>query len=145
MNHAMPTSNAASSSGAESPPVLIVCADEGLAGELIRELAGRRYQPLVGRPGWTWRALLEWAHPVAAVVDTSHPAARTDRFFAASDDLEVGLVVFGDSAADTPGMRPRPGATATVASSNAQLIGGAVDDAVRRRRTRRPPSVPTGG
>jgi hypothetical protein len=143
MIRAMPTSNAVSPLRAVPPPVLILCADEGLTEELVRELAGRHYQPLVDRPGWTWMSLLEWARPVAAVVDTGHPAARSARFLAASDDLEVGLVVFGDPAADASGLRPQD-AAATVPGANAQLIGGAVDDAIRRR-TRRPSAFPTRG
>jgi hypothetical protein len=128
----MPSSNAESSSRAVPPPVLILCADEGLAVELVRELAGRHYQPLVDRPGWTWRSLLEWARPVAAVVDASHPAARSDRFLAASDDLDVGLVVIGEPANATspPGLRR---AATTVPVADARLIGGAVDAAVRSR------------
>jgi hypothetical protein len=131
MVSAMPTSHAASLPS----PVLIMCADEGVAEELIRELAGRHYQPLVGRPGWSWRAVLEWARPVAAVVDRCHPAARSDGFLAASDDLEVGLVMFGGPADVTPGTT-RPRARTAVAEHptiDVQLIGGAVDAAVRRR------------
>src|ERR687884_384391 len=75
-------------------PVLILCADEGITDELIRDLAGRRYQPLVARPNWSWQAALEWARPVAAVVDRRHPAARSEAFVAASGNYEVGLVVF---------------------------------------------------
>jgi hypothetical protein len=112
-----------------------MCADEGMAGELIRELAGRNYQPLVGRPGWSWRATLEWARPVAAVVDTHHPAARSEGFLAASDDFEVGLVIFGEPA--QPGAMPRPprvrAEMSTLATADARLIGGAVDAAVRQR------------
>jgi hypothetical protein len=69
MLSAMPTSRDASAPQALPLPVLILCANDAVAEELIRELAGRRYQPLVGRPGWSWRAALEWARPVAAVVD----------------------------------------------------------------------------
>lgn len=100
----------------ESPPrpVLILCADEGVTAELVRALAGRRYQPLVGRPEWSWQAALEWARPVAAVVDTRHPAAHSDRFRAASDDFDVGVVVVGGPA-------------------DVQAIGRAVDAAIRRR------------
>jgi hypothetical protein len=132
MGRAMPTSNAASSSRAVLPLVLILCADAGLAGELVRELAGRCYQPLVDRPGWTWRSLLEWAHPVAAVVDTGHPAAQSDRFLTASADLEVGLVVFGEPTQAAPNAESRR-AAATVPVADARLIGGAVDATVRRR------------
>lgn len=127
----MPTSQVASSPQAVPAPVLILCADEGLAEELIRELAGRRYQPLVGRPGWSWRAALEWARPVAAVVDTHHPAARSAGFLAASDDFEVGLVMFGGPADVVPAARRWP--SLAVRTVDAQLIGGAVDAAVRRR------------
>jgi hypothetical protein len=129
----MPTSNAASSLRAVPPPVLILCADETLAEELVRELAGRNYQPLVDRPGWTWISLLEWARPVAAIVDAGHPAARSDRFLAVSDDLEVGLVVVGESTDATPCLGSRRTAGATVPVADAQLIGGAVDATVRRR------------
>jgi hypothetical protein len=129
----MPTPSAASSSRVAPQPVLILCADEGLTEELVRELAGRHYQPLVDRPGWTWKSLLEWARPVAAVVDSSHPAARSDRFFAASDDLEVGLVVVGEPADATSRLGSRRTAAATVPVADARLIGGAVDATVRRR------------
>jgi hypothetical protein len=130
----MPTSVAASSpQAAVPPPVLILCADEGVAGELIRELAGRHYQPLVGRPGWSWKAALEWARPVAAVVDTKHPAAGSDGFLAASDDLDVGLVVFGGPANVAARARRGRGMIATVLTADARLIGGAVDATVRRR------------
>jgi hypothetical protein len=128
----MPTSNAASSSRIVPPSVLILCADEEMAEELVRELAGRHYQPFVDRPGWTWTSLLEWARPVAAVVDIDHPAARSDRFLAVSDDLDIGLVVFGEPADAAPGLRARC-AGATVSCADARLIGGAVDAAVRRR------------
>src|SRR5688572_31067090 len=53
----------------------------------------------------SWKAALEWARPVAAVVDRQHPAVRSDGFLTASDDLEVGVVVFGgpvDAAAGRP-------------------------------------------
>jgi hypothetical protein len=63
----MSRSDATSSPHAEPPPVLILCADKVLAEELIRELAGRRYQPLVAWPGLSWRAALEWARPDAVV------------------------------------------------------------------------------
>jgi hypothetical protein len=129
----MPTSRAASTLQVVPPPVLILCTDDGVARELIRELAGRRYQPLVGRPGWSWKAALEWARPVAAVVDTHHPAARSDGFLAASDDLDVGLVVFGHSADGGSRSGRRRVAVATVPTVDAELIGGAVDSAVRRR------------
>jgi hypothetical protein len=127
----MTSSNRPSSPRAVPPPVLILCADDGLAEELIRELAGRHYQPLVGRPGWTWTSLLEWARPVAAVVDTGHPIAQSDNFLQASDDLEVGLVVFGDPVPGAARLRSRR--AATVPGADARLIGGAVDAAVRRR------------
>lgn len=129
---AMPTSPAASSPLAVRPPVLILCADDGVVEELIRELAGRRYQPLVGRPDWSWRATLEWARPVAAVIDRHHPAARSDTFLAASDDLDVGLVVFGGPPDAAPAAKRRR-TSATVLTADAQLIGGAVDATVRRR------------
>jgi hypothetical protein len=129
----MSPSNAGSSSRAVPPSVLILSADGGLADALVRELAGRRYQPILGRPGWTWTALLEWACPVAAVVGTDHPAARSDRFLAASEDLEVGLVVFGQPADGAPRFEARRAPAATVSSADARLIGGAVDAAVRRR------------
>jgi hypothetical protein len=134
MRSALPESQAASSPPVPAP-VLILCADDGIAEELIRELASRRYQPLVGRPGWSWRASLEWARPVAAVVDREHPAARSDGFLDASDDLEVGLVVFGGPV-DVPPGRRRNGSRAELAlvpTADAELIGGAVDAAVRRR------------
>jgi hypothetical protein len=114
IGHPLPGSTPASSSRALPPAVLILCADERLAEALIRELAGRRYQPLVGWPGWTWASLLEWAHPVAAVVDARHPAAKSGRLLPASGDVEVGLVVVDESA-------------------DVRLIGGAVDATVRRR------------
>src|SRR5688500_4846701 len=107
MIHTMPRSGTDSSSRAASPQVLVLCAGEGLAGALVRELAGRHYQPLVDRPGWTWRSLLEWARPVAAVVDAGHPAARSARFLAASDDLDIGLVMVGDPADAGPALGPR--------------------------------------
>jgi hypothetical protein len=135
MRSALPGSQAASSPPVVPAPVLILCADEGVAEELIRELASRRYQPLVGRPGWSWRAALEWARPVAAVVDREHPAARSDGFLDASDDLEVGLVVFGGPV-DMPPGRQRNGSRAALSlipTADAELIGGAVDAAVRRR------------
>jgi hypothetical protein len=135
MRSALSNSRAASSPHVVPPPVLILCADEGVAEELIRELAGRRYQPLVGRPGWSWKAALEWARPVAAVVDRQHPVARSDGFLAASDDLEVGLVVFG-GLGDVAAAVTRPGArsaVATLPTADVQLISGAVDAAVRRR------------
>jgi hypothetical protein len=122
-----------------SPPqhVLILCADEGITEELIRDLAGRRYQPLVGRPDWSWRAALEWARPVAAVVDRRHPAARSDVFLATSSDFQVGLVVFGGPADAAPALEARDSRSvrALVATRNVELIGGAVDAAVRRRST----------
>ena len=123
-------------SDASAPPVLVLCTDDGIAGELIRELASRRYQPLLGRWGWSWRATLEWARPVAAVVDRNHPAARSDEFVAVSNDLEVGLVVFGDHV-DVAPWTTGTGADAAPALSpvDVQLIGGAVDAAVRRRST----------
>src|SRR5918992_1687999 len=113
MIHAMPRSASSSSSRLVPPSVLVLCADEGLSGALVRELAGRHYQPLVDRPGWTWQSLLEWARPVAAVLDAAHPAARSARFLAASDDLDVGLVVVGDPEETGPAFGPRhSGATA---------------------------------
>ena len=118
-------------------PVLILCADGGITGELIRDLAGRHYQPLVGRPDWSWQTSLEWARPVAAVVDRSHPAARSDAFLAASDVFQVGVVMFGGSADVPPRVRnsshaaPAPNQTIDV-----EVIGGAVDAAVRRRSAR---------
>jgi hypothetical protein len=121
-----------------SPTVLILCSDEGIRGELIRDLASRRYQPLVGRPNWSWRAALEWARPVAAVVDTSHPAAHSDALLAASGDLEVGLVVF-DGSPDSPPGNDSSGARgggAVVRTTDVEVIGGAVDAAVRRRAAR---------
>lgn len=130
MRSVLSNSRAASSLHVVPPPVLILCADEGVAEELIRELAGRRYQPLVGRPGWSWKAALEWARPVAAVVDTQHPAASSDGFLAGSDDLDVGVVVFGQP---TPLAVKRAGVRAAVSTADARLIGGAVDEAVRRR------------
>jgi hypothetical protein len=133
MGRAMPRSNATFSSRGVPPPVLILCADEELADELVRELAGRHYQPLVDRPGWTWRSLLEWARPVAAVVDSDHPAARSDRFLAASEDLDVGLVVVGEPTEASSRLGSRRAAGATVPVADARLIGGAVDAAVRRR------------
>jgi hypothetical protein len=135
MVSAMPTSHDVSAVQAVPPPVLIMCADDGVAEELIRELAGRRYQPLVGRPGWSWRATLEWARPVAAVVDRHHPAARSAGFFATSHELEVGLVMFGDppEAAPPATIRRASTAVATIPTADAELIGGAVDAAVRRR------------
>jgi hypothetical protein len=135
MRSALSGSNAASSPQVVPPPVLILCADEGVAEELIRELAGRHYQPLVGRPGWSWRASLEWARPVAAVVDRQHPAARSDGFLAVSDDLEVGLVMFGGPVDVAPGTARsgRGAAVAAVPTVDVQLIGGAVDATVRRR------------
>lgn len=126
------TSNAVSSPRAVPPPVLVLCADEGLAAELVRELAARHYQPLVERPGWTWMSLLEWARPVAAVVDTEHPASRSDHFLDASDDLEVRLVVFGERVSAAPPLRRRA-AAATVPVADARVIGGAVDATLRRR------------
>lgn len=130
MHHAMSRSDLGASSRAVPPSVLVLCADEDLSGALVRELAGRHYQPLVDRPGWTWQSLLEWARPVAAVVDAGHPAARSARFLAASDDLDVGLVVVGNPADAGPALGSR---RATVPVADAQLIGGAVDAAVRRR------------
>jgi hypothetical protein len=127
---AMSTSHVAPLAHVTPSTVLIVCADEGVAEELIRELAGRHYQPLVGRPGWSWRAALEWARPVAAVVDRNHPAVRSDGFLAASDDLQVGLVMFGELV-DVARTTTRP--LATDPTVDVQLIGGAVDAAVRRR------------
>jgi hypothetical protein len=127
---AMSTSHVASLAQVAPSTVLIVCADEGVAEELIRELAGRHYQPLVGRPGWSWRAALEWARPVAAVVDRSHPAVRSDGFLAASNDLQVGLVMFGEPV-DIARTTTRP--LASDPTVDVQLIGGAVDAAVRRR------------
>ena len=132
MISSMSTSQSASSPQAVPAPVLILCADEAVAEELIRELAGRRYQPLVGRPGWSWRAALEWARPVAAVVDRRHPAARSAGFLAASDDFDVGLVMFDGPAEVIPATARRWPSAATQ-PVDAQLIGGAVDAAVRRR------------
>ena len=126
----MTSSHLSSSPTAVPVAVLILCADDTVEEALIRELAGRRYQPLVGHPGLSWRAALEWAHPVAAVVDTHHPAARSDGFLTATQDLRVGLVVFGE---------PRPpaagdaSARATVRAADARRIGAAVDDTVRGR------------
>jgi hypothetical protein len=120
----------ASSSRSASPAVLILCADDALAKELIRELAGRRYQPLVGRPDWSWKVALEWARPVAAVVHTQHPAASSEGFPAASDDLECGVVVFGES---TPAGAKRARVRTAVPGADAKVIGGAVDEAVRGR------------
>lgn len=135
MTSALSNPRAASSPRIGPPPVLILCADEAVAQELIRELAGRRYQPLVGRPGWSWKAALEWARPVAAVVDRQHPAVRSDGFLAASDDLDVGVVVFGGPV-DVPAGRPEKpsrGGLAMVPTADPELIGGAVDATVRRR------------
>src|SRR5918999_793299 len=106
--------DAASSTPAVPPPVLILCADDGVAEGLVRELASRCYQPLIGRPDWSWRATLEWARPVAAVVDREHPAARSAGFLDASDDLEVALVVFGGPV-DVPPGRRRNGSRAELA------------------------------
>ena len=121
-------------SDASAPPVLVLCADDGIAGELILELASRRYQPLLGPWGWSWRATLEWARPVAAVVDRNHPAARSEGFVAVSNDLEVGLVVFGDHV-DVAPWTASTGADAVAVLSpvDVRLIGGAVDAAVLRR------------
>jgi hypothetical protein len=135
MTSALHEPQAGSSPSGVPAPVLILCADDGVAEELIRELASRRYQPLVGRPGWSWRAALEWARPVAAVVDRAHPAARSDGFLDASDDFEVGLVLFGGPA-DLPPSRRRSGSRAALAlvpSADVEMIGGAVDATVRRR------------
>lgn len=116
-------------------PVLILCADEGITEELIRDLAGRRYQPLIGRPDWSWRATLEWARPVAAVVDRRHPAVRSDVFLATSSDFDVGLVVFGEPAVTPPGSGARDSRSVRtlVSTTDVEVIGGAVDAAVRRR------------
>ena len=116
-------------------PVLILCADEGITEELIRDLAARRYQPLIGRPDWSWKAALEWARPVAAVVDTRHPAARSDGFLATTDDFEVGLVVFGGAAGTAADLGTRHGGSlhTLIPNRDVGLIGGAVDAAVRRR------------
>lgn len=103
--------------GSAPKPVLILCADDSITDGLIRSLASRRYQPLVGRPNWSWQAALEWARPVAAVVDRRHPAARSAPFFVASDGFEIGVVVLGGA-------------------SDVETIGGAVDAAVRRRSVR---------
>jgi hypothetical protein len=125
----MTSMRAASTPRPASPAVLILCSDDTLAEELIRELAGRRYQPLVGRPDWSWKVALEWARPVAAVVDTQHPAARSDSFPSGSDDLGVGVVVFGEP---TAAGAKRAGVRAAIRSADARVIGGAVDEAVRR-------------
>lgn len=125
----MSTSRAASSPRTLPPPVLILCVDAGLAEELVRELAGRCYQPLVGQPWWSWAAALEWARPVAAIVDTRHPAAQSDSFLAASDDLDVGVVVVGEP---TPAVTKGPRLRTIVSTADARLISGAVD-AMRRR------------
>lgn len=119
---------------ADSPSVLILCADDAIAEALIRELASRRYQPLVGRPNWTVQAALEWARPVAVVVDAHHPAALSERLLAASDGTAVGLVLFGESAPDGshPMRRASKVTVSTVPTFDAQLIGGAVDAAVGR-------------
>ena len=117
-------------------PVLILCADDGITEELVRDLAGRRYQPLIGRPDWSWRAALEWARPVAAVVDRRHPAARSDVFLATPSDFEVGLIVFGEPAdAAAPGVRDSRSVRTVVATTDIEVIGVAVDAAVRRRST----------
>src|SRR5918999_2689751 len=126
MRSVLSNSRAASSLHVVPPPVLILCADEGVAQELIRELAGRRYQPLVGRPGWSWKAALEWARPVAAVVDTKHPAAGSDGFLAASDDLDVGLVVFGGPANVAARPQRGRGKITTDLTADARLHGGGV-------------------
>jgi hypothetical protein len=91
----------------------------------VRELAGRHYQPLVARPGWSWKAALEWAHPAAAVVHAGHPAAQSGAFLSGVADLQIGVVMFGDAA---PSARP---SRAIIATDEARLIGSAVDDAVR--------------
>jgi hypothetical protein len=111
-------------------PVLILCADDSLEEELVRELAGRRYQPLVGRPGWSWKAALEWARPAAAVIHTEHPAARSDGFLDGAEDLEIGVVVFGEP---IPAATKRARGRTVVSTADARVIGGAVDDAVRKR------------
>jgi hypothetical protein len=126
----MSTIRPASSTHGLPQSVLILCADDGLAEELVRELAARRYQPLVGRPGWSLKAALEWARPAVAVVHVAHPAALADGFLPDSAELGVGLVVFGEPA---PGAAARPGVRAIVPNANARLIGGAVDDALRER------------
>jgi hypothetical protein len=126
----MPSFHLSSSPTAVPVAVLILCADDTVEEALIRELAGRRYQPLVGHPGLSWRAALEWAHPVAAVVDTQHPAARSDGFLAASQHLRVGLVVFGDPQSPAASYATGP---AIVAATDARRIGAAVDDTVRSR------------
>jgi hypothetical protein len=126
----MPSSHVSSSPTAMPVAVLILCADDTVEEALIRELAGRRYQPLVGHPGLSWRAALEWAHPVAAVVDTHHPAARSDGFLAASQDLRVGIVVFGEPQSQAAGDASVP---ATVRAPDTRRIGAAVDDTVRGR------------
>jgi hypothetical protein len=75
---------------------------------------------------------------VAAVVDTRHPAARSDGFLATSDHFDVGLVVFGAPAdvwADA-GSRDAHPAPAVVPTTDVELIGGAVDAAIRRSRHR---------
>lgn len=108
-------------------PVLILCADEGLAAELVRELAGRSYQPLIGRPGWSWTAALDWARPAAAVVDPKHPAALSNGLLSDVDG-QIGIVVFGERA---PAASVRARVRAIMPTSDARLIGGAVDDALR--------------
>jgi hypothetical protein len=117
-------------------PVLILCADEGITDELVRDLAARRYQPLVGRPNWSWQATLEWARPAAAVVDRRHPAARSDAFLAAWNDFDVGLVVFGGPSDIALVTGDVPLADAVVPTADIESIGGAVDATVRKRRLR---------
>jgi hypothetical protein len=97
----MPPSRDVTSARKPPQPVLILCADEGLAGEIVRELAARRYQPLIGRPGLSWSAALDWARPAAAVVDTRHPAV-SDELRARVDGREIRIIVFGDATPVTP-------------------------------------------
>jgi hypothetical protein len=105
-----------------------------LAEDLVRELAGRRYQPLLSRLGWMWTAALEWARPVAVVVDSDLPGVLSEAFVVASSRVEAGLVIFGDPAkgANRTPLATR-GAVVTVAARDARLIGRAVDAVVKSR------------
>ena len=85
----MSTTDAPLSPTSARPPVLILCAADALTKALVRELAGRGYQPLVSRPGWTCTAALEWARPVAVVIDADQAPVASDATVVIATDARV--------------------------------------------------------